>query len=517
MGKVKKPRRYVILNGLLKNDLEYVDAITLREKIHDQSRFSILYFSLLTTSVLVCTLGLLMNSTAIVIGGMLIAPLMWPLARVGFGVAHRLPHHLYRGFLLVLASIVIGTLSAYLITTISPIKVMNEEILARTAPTLMDLFVALAAGLVAAIAITQKKIADSLAGVAIAVSLMPPLCAVGISLSLGSYTNSLGALLLFAVNAACITLVTTIVFILTQYARKDRIRVATRAMAINLLFVFLLSIPLVQFLRTYSFELQSYSSAVQIMDDYIKNIDSAATFENVRVSQADRDTIAVNADLLIPSDLIFSYEENEALVERLERRIGKKVLLNLRIQNVIEPISKNQREDEVMINQISQSFSRELQSLDSSYRINTINISKNDLGGWTVGADILSSPDTAPTGSTITDMSDILSEETGQKIELNLTFVPRLTLRTSQQTLNEGARRSVEQITGQIDTNATVASFNVVEGTEQDRITYTITTNSVESFGELYLQQIRDELASIFDDRPLQLQVRLLQATDITL
>ena len=235
--RIKKPKNKLLLNGHLKNDLEFVDPIHLRMKIHEQSHFSILYFVLLITSVIVCTLGLLTDSTAIVIGGMLIAPLMWPLARLGFGIAHRSGQHLYRGLLLVLVSVFVGAVTAYLITTISPIKVINDEILARTSPTLMDLFIALAAGLVAAIAITQKKIADSLAGVAIAVSLMPPLCTVGIAMSLRNVQYSLGALLLFAVNAACITLVTTVVFIWTQSARKERVHIAKKAAIANILVV----------------------------------------------------------------------------------------------------------------------------------------------------------------------------------------------------------------------------------------------------------------------------------------
>jgi uncharacterized hydrophobic protein (TIGR00271 family) len=199
---------------------------------------------LLIASVVICTLGLLTNSTAVVIGGMLIAPLMWPMARTGYGIAHRSPNHLYRGFILIIASIIIGAVSAYLITSISPIKVINEEILARTSPTLMDLFIAITAGFVAAIAITQKKVADSLAGVAIAVSLMPPLCAVGISLALKNVEYSLGALLLFTVNAACITLVTTLVLIYTNYRRTKKFRIATKAAVFNLLLVLLLTIPL---------------------------------------------------------------------------------------------------------------------------------------------------------------------------------------------------------------------------------------------------------------------------------
>src|SRR6056297_3704459 len=78
---VDKISRKRVFFGLIKNDLEYITLKELELKIHSQSHFSILYFVLLIVSTLVCTLGLLTNSTAVVIGGMLIAPLTWPLAR----------------------------------------------------------------------------------------------------------------------------------------------------------------------------------------------------------------------------------------------------------------------------------------------------------------------------------------------------------------------------------------------------------------------------------------------------
>lgn len=515
MKRIKKPRHVRIWNGLLKNDLEYVDRLTLRSKIHEQSRFSILYFTLLITSVFVCTLGLLMNSSAIVIGGMLIAPLMWPLARLGYGVAHREFHQLYRGGLLVLASIIIGALSAFLITWISPIKVVNAEILARTTPTLMDLFVAIAAGLVAAIGITQRKIADSLAGVAIAVSLMPPLCTVGIALGLRNLDYSVGALLLFAVNAASITMVTTIVLILTQYARKERVRIATRAMLVNVIFIVILAIPLVQFLRSYSLEVRSFTVASSEMDNFIERKSTAAAFENIQVVQRDQDTLTVSADLLLPRDIEFTYEDNEDLVAILEQAIEKDVLLNLRIQSIIEPITKNQQENEARIEQLHSTFEAGLKDIESSYRISSININQID-EQWTVTADVFSNPETAPVSSDISELGDNLTTMFGETVELNLTFLPRLTLRTSEQTVAEEARKVIEHATTSVDGSALVSSFNVTEASGQQRISYTITTSNTEAFSDAYLVTIRERVSELFGDQSLQLQVRLLQAVDIS-
>lgn len=512
--KIKKPEKLLYWRGYLKNDLEFVDQGRLREKINEQAHFSILYVTLLVTSVLVCTLGLLTDSTAIVIGGMLIAPLMWPLSRLGFGIAHRSRVHLYRGFALVIASIIVGTLSAYIITSISPIKVINDEILARTSPTLMDLFVALAAGLVAAIAITQKKIADSLAGVAIAVSLMPPLCTVGIALSLRNIPYSLGALLLFAVNAACITLVTTVVFIWTQHARKEKVQIAKKAAFFNLFFVLLLAIPLVQFLRSYSFELQSYGIITTEMNEYIDQKDPTASFENINIEQTDRSTLTISADLLIPTDISYTFEDNDSLISRLESRLEKEILLNLRIQEIIEPITKGQRDDEVLINNLSQSLSEELTNLDSSYKVNSISVAKSESGGWAISAEVLTSPDAVPTADTVTNLSELLSEEFNQNIKVNITFLPQLTLRSDQQSIVDEIQDTIESLTASSNPTSQVSNIVYTSNNLGNRVIFTVTTNTPEIYSDEYTDSVKNALQAQLGG-PVSVRMRLLSATDI--
>ncbi len=512
--RIKKPKKVLYFKGYLKNDLEFVDPGRLREKINEQAHFSILYITLLVTSVLVCTLGLLTDSTAIVIGGMLIAPLMWPLARLGFGIAHRSKVHLYRGFALVLASIIVGTLSAYIITSISPIKVINDEILARTSPTLMDLFIALAAGVVAAIAITQKKIADSLAGVAIAVSLMPPLCTVGIALSLRNVPYSLGALLLFAVNAACITLVTTIVFIWTQHARKEQVHIAKKAAAVNLFFVLLLSIPLVGFLRSYSFELQSYGIITNEMNKYIDDKDPAAAFENINIEQTDRSTLAISADLLIPTDISYTFEDNDKLISTLEAKLNKEVLLNLRIQEIIEPISKDQKDNEALITNLNHRLSEELTSIDSSYKVSSVSVVENESGGWIISSEVLTSPDAVPTSDTVTNLSDLLSREFNENVKVNITFLPQLTLRSDEQSLVDEIQETVENSTASRNPTSQVSNLVYTSNNLGNRVVFTITTSTPELYSEEFIDEIRSILQSQLDE-VVSIRVRLVAAVDI--
>ena len=142
------------------------------------------YVVLLIASSVICTLGLLQDSPAIVIGGMIISPLMWPLMKISAGISLARRNYISSALFLLLISIAISLASALLITLISPLKVLNVEILSRTQPTLIDIFIALAVGVVAALAVVLKKVSANLAGVAIAASLMPPLCVGGIGLAL---------------------------------------------------------------------------------------------------------------------------------------------------------------------------------------------------------------------------------------------------------------------------------------------------------------------------------------------
>ena len=514
IDKISKKR---VFYGMLKNDLEYLPLAELQLKIHSQSHFSILYFVLLIVSTLVCTLGLLTNSTAVVIGGMLIAPLTWPLARVGFGVSRRKPHHIYRGMMLVVASLIIGTISAYLITSISPIKIINEEILARTAPTLMDLFIALAAGLVAATAITQRKIADSLAGVAIAVSLMPPLCTVGITLALRQFSFAGGALLLFAINAACITLVTTLVISFNTYLRTKKFKIGLRAAIFNLIFVAILSIPLAFYLQRYTIQLRSYNQVATEMALFAEQKDIFAAFENISVEPVNEDTIAVSADLLIPNDSAFTYQDNEALIENIRRMTGKEVSLNLRIQTIIQPISKDQEDNQLKINQLNQQLIDQLKDIDESFRVSSVNISQNlDQTGWIVNAEVLSDPELVPTLSTVTELNERFNEVANDTVELNLTFLPQLTLRSFDQTQSQEARKIVEDTVSVVDSGAVINAFSVSKSAQLVSVTFTVTSTNTDSFTAESLATLKPQLESEFGTQ-VSVQTRIIQATDINL
>jgi len=148
----------------------------------------------------IATLGLLANSSAVVIGAMLIAPWMLPLRAAAFGILQGRLLLVGRALLTLLIGILITVALSVLLGASVPLPILGSEVAARTQPNLLDLGVALVAGAIAAYASVSSKAISSLAGTAIAVALVPPVCALGLLLAKAHWSAALGAALLFAAN-----------------------------------------------------------------------------------------------------------------------------------------------------------------------------------------------------------------------------------------------------------------------------------------------------------------------------
>lgn len=181
------------------------------------------YWLQLVIATMLATLGLALDSTAVVIGAMLIAPLMRPLVEVAMGLATGSAALVLSAVIRTVASICLVTLVALAITWLLPFHAITAELEARTAPTLLDLVVAGACALAAAYATirTDADIATTAAGTSIGISLVPPLCAAGYGLALGDSAIFRGAALLFTANLSAIWAVATGVFVLAGFGQVD--------------------------------------------------------------------------------------------------------------------------------------------------------------------------------------------------------------------------------------------------------------------------------------------------------
>jgi uncharacterized hydrophobic protein (TIGR00271 family) len=176
------------------------------------------FYMMISLSTIIAALGLLLNSPAVIIGAMLVAPLMSAIIGMALGIVHGDRSLLLKSARTSAAGIAVAVAIGLVIGWLVPSTNATTEVMARTAPSLLDLFVALAAGAAGAYALCRKEVAASLAGVAIAVALVPPLATMGITLSLLRWDLVAGASLLFATNLVAIAAAGAVVFLLLGFA-----------------------------------------------------------------------------------------------------------------------------------------------------------------------------------------------------------------------------------------------------------------------------------------------------------
>ncbi|NMC40270.1 MAG: TIGR00341 family protein [Bacteroidales bacterium] len=188
----------------LESELEAQD--TVYEEIKKGIIFKGTNLWILIFAIIVASVGLNMNSTAVIIGAMLISPLMGPINGMGYSIA-TYDSDLFRQSVknysfAIIASLVAST--AYF--ALSPVSTAHSELLARTSPTIYDVLIALFGGMAGIVAISSKQKGNVIPGVAIATALMPPLCTAGYGLATGQFNFFFGAFYLFTINTIFIAL-----------------------------------------------------------------------------------------------------------------------------------------------------------------------------------------------------------------------------------------------------------------------------------------------------------------------
>ena len=177
-----------------------------REKLYDDLHVRLRDTLILMCSIFIASIGLNMNSTAVVIGSMLISPLMTPIVGVGFGLAifdtRLIKQSLKVLFIHILVSLLVSTLYFW----ISPLSYASSQLIARTSPTIWDVLIAIAGGIAGVIGSRKKEANNIVPGVAIATALMPPICTAGYGLAIGNVRFLFGALYLFSINCVFIML-----------------------------------------------------------------------------------------------------------------------------------------------------------------------------------------------------------------------------------------------------------------------------------------------------------------------
>jgi uncharacterized hydrophobic protein (TIGR00271 family) len=291
---------------------------------------------LLTLATIIATAGIIANSTATVIGAMIVAPLMTPImattAALTMGQVNRAARALALVGFGVAFVIGLSALLGWLYTGVLDFRT-NPQITGRVSPTVVDLIAALASGAAGAFCMSREDISDSLAGVAIAISLVPPLCVVGLSLQAGYSEEALGALLLFATNFLSILLAGGAVLAILGLNKAANARIIGPArrnayLAIGLATI-LVSVPLIATGRqaTANFIGQQQSNAV--VDGWLEGssyISEGVTYQGDTVR-----VVITGAGQTPPFN---------NLVEGLRTRLGQQVAVSLKVVPAEEFVSK---------------------------------------------------------------------------------------------------------------------------------------------------------------------------------
>ncbi len=244
------------------------------EFINDEIKKGIIFRGtnlwILIFAIFVASVGLNMNSTAVIIGAMLISPLMGPINGIGYSIAtYNFPllRESLRNFgYAVGISLITSTL--YFILT--PISTAHSELLARTSPTIYDVLIALFGGFAGIVAISSRNKGNVIPGVAIATALMPPLCTAGYGLATLQMNFFYGAFYLFTINSVFIAIASLLISRLLKFPIRYIIDTA-RKKKINRILYFITSLVLVPSIF-FGYQLIQKEKFIENADKYISNV-----------------------------------------------------------------------------------------------------------------------------------------------------------------------------------------------------------------------------------------------------
>jgi uncharacterized hydrophobic protein (TIGR00271 family) len=289
---------------------------TLFTNLREEGKLNSVFITLLILSTMIATFGLFINSASVVIGAMLLAPLMQPIVSLSMGVLRQDSALELNGAKTIFWGVFAVLLTASTIATFTPIERLTSEMLGRLSPTILDLFVAIISGVAAAYVKSNEKILSSLAGVAIAVALVPPIAVAGIGLGWGDWHMFIMAFLLFITNLVGIVLAAAFTFMVLGFSP---LKIAKKGILIWFLIVALVAIPL-------------YGAFKQMEEDTkIQRILSKLSF-----SLKEHDVTLTHIQLIhkplideirceVIATGILSSKEKKILKEAILKSIGKKV------------------------------------------------------------------------------------------------------------------------------------------------------------------------------------------------
>ena len=305
--------------------------IKARQAISDLSRPTYPFYLMVVLSTVIASFGLLVGSTAVVIGAMLVAPLMGPIFGIGLGLSSGDRKLIKNAVFSETIGVILAVMIAVLIGLI-PIRLgLSPEILSRTQPNTYDIIIALFSGFAGAYALVDEKIGSALPGVAIATALVPPLATSGICLALQQWTMAGGAFLLFFVNFLAIELAAAITYFAYGLVR---ISAEDKSSLRSFLQKFWLSLTILALIAVFmTRSLQQIETNRMLADDLKSAIteqvaaNAGARVSDIRYQYADK-KLQVMAEVLTPQEI--DARQVAQIEKNLQTRIDPNIQLIVR-------------------------------------------------------------------------------------------------------------------------------------------------------------------------------------------
>jgi uncharacterized hydrophobic protein (TIGR00271 family) len=294
--------------------------------LKDSAKFSYTYLTLMILSTLLATTGLFANSAPVIIGAMILAPLMAPIISLSMGVVRADKFLMIQSARSLIIGIFMALLFSSIYTLFMPLEQITAEMQGRLNPNLLDLMVAVFSGIAGAYANSKEEVAKSLAGVAIAVALVPPLSVTGIGLGLGNIDVIYGSFLLFVTNLVGITLSAALTFIVLGFAPVKK---AKKGIFYTTILMVLITIPLFfSFMQVV--EKYNYFNKLNSVKSMVLNEEKIGL--NIKTIQNKNGNILINIEVVSSKPL--ELKEYSIIKEELQKRVDKQIVL--KIVSVIE-------------------------------------------------------------------------------------------------------------------------------------------------------------------------------------
>jgi len=286
---------------------------------------------------------------------MLIAPLLRPIQGMAFGIATGQTSFFIRSGKLLLNSILIAITIGMVVTWLTPITetsimAKDSEVLARTAPNLLDLFIAIFSALVALLSLNFSRLSESVAGVAMAASLAPPLTVVGIELSFGNYGLAWGSLFLFLTNLLAILIVGMLIFFMYGYTphQEQNQKKMIKKSAILLLTTLIISMPLFSSLVKISDGLRLENQAKTILEEVLKQKSISSKLAEFEVKSFNDEEMKLYSVIKIPENSEFFTEFKHEIQLRLSQELERQISLDIEIIRIANIIAHKAPKDDFM-------------------------------------------------------------------------------------------------------------------------------------------------------------------------